>query len=58
MKVPHADLPKVARMVFVEIRSVVVLATGHAATTGVFAVFAHAAVAGGDVASAVGRVSL
>lgn len=40
-------------MVLVEIRPVVVLATGHTATTGVLAVLAYAAVAGGYVATTV-----
>lgn len=54
----HAHFAKVARVVLVEIGAVVVLTTGHAATTGVLAVFAYAAVACADVAAAVGSIVL
>ena len=37
-------------MVFVQIRSVMVLSSRHTSSTGMFAVFAHATVAGGDMA--------
>ncbi len=46
VEMPHADLAKVSRMVLVQIRSVVMLATGHTATTGVLAVLAYATVTG------------
>jgi hypothetical protein len=46
MEVSHADLSKVTRVVLVDVGAVVVLATGHTATTGVLAVLADAAVAG------------
>ena len=55
VEISHADLSEVPRVVFVEIRSVMVLSTGHTTSTGVLAVFAYAAVAGGDVAATVGR---
>ena len=51
MEMPHTDFTKVTWMVFVEIGSVVVLATGQTSATGVFSVFADTAVAVGDVAS-------
>ncbi len=53
MEIPHADLSKVARVVFVEVRPVVVLSSCHTASTGMFSVLANTAVAGGDVAAAV-----
>jgi hypothetical protein len=40
-------------MVLVDIRSVVVLATSHTATTGVLAVLAYTTMAGGDVAATI-----
>jgi len=46
MEIPHADLPKVPRMILVQIRSVVVLSTGHTASTGMFTVLADTAVTG------------
>ena len=58
MKMSHADFAEISGMVLVEIGPVVVLATRHAATTGVLAVFADAAVAGGDMAAAVMGVSV
>lgn len=44
--VAHAELTEVAGMVLVEVGAVVVLATGHTATTGVLAVLANATVTG------------
>ena len=49
VKVPHAHFSEVARMVFVEISSVMVLATCHTPSTGMLSVFADAAVTSGDV---------
>ena len=51
MKVAHADLSKVTRMVLVDVRSVVVLATSHTTTTWVLSVLAYTTVAGGDMAA-------
>ena len=53
VEIPHPDLPKVTRMVFVEIRAVVVLSSSHTASTGMLTVLSYTAVAGGDVAAAV-----
>lgn len=53
MKISHADFSKVTRVVFVEIRSMMMLATGHTTSTGVFAVLAYTAMAGGDMAATV-----
>ncbi len=53
VEIPHADLPEVTRVVFVEIRSVVMLTTSHTTTTGMLAVLADTAVAGGYVAATV-----
>lgn len=50
---PHADLAKVSRVVLVQVGAVVVLATGHTATTWVLAVLADTTVTGGHVAAAV-----
>ena len=54
MEIAHPHLAKVPGMVFVEICAVVMLPSGHTATAGMLAVFAYAAVTGGDVAAAVG----
>lgn len=40
MEIPHAHLPKVTRMVFIEIRSVMMLSTSHTTSTGMLAVLA------------------
>jgi len=53
VEIPHPNLSKVARVVFVEVRPVVVLSSCHTASTGIFSVLADTAVAGGDVAAAV-----
>ena len=53
MKVPHSDLSEVSRMVFIEIRAVMVLPSCHTSSTGMFAMLAYAAMTGGDVAAAV-----
>lgn len=55
VEIPHPDLSEVSRMVFVEIGSVVVLSTGHTATTGMLAVLSYTPVAGRHMAAAVGR---
>ena len=53
MEISHPNLPKVSGVVFVEIRSVMMLSTSHTATTWMLAVFTDTTVAGGDVAAAV-----
>lgn len=53
VEISHSDLPKVTRMVFVEIRTVVMLSSCHTTSTGMLAMFAYTAVTGGDVAAAV-----
>lgn len=53
MKVSHADFSKVSRVIFVEVRAVVMLTTCHAASSRMLTVFAYASMAGGDVAAAV-----
>ena len=58
MEIPHADLSKVTRMVFIEIGSVMVLTTGHTTTTGMLAVLAYTTVTGGDMAPAAKVVSV
>ena len=53
MEVAHADLSEVPGMVLVDVGPVMMLSTGHTATTGMLAVLAHSAMAGGDMAPAV-----
>lgn len=52
MEIPHADLSKVSRVVFVQVRSVVVLSTSQTATTGMLAVLSYTTFTGGDVSAA------
>lgn len=49
MKMSHANFPEVTRMVFINVRSMMMLTTCHSSTTGVLAMLADAAVAGGDM---------
>ena len=49
VEVPHTDLSKVTRVVLVDVRPVVVLATSHTATTGMLAVLSDTSMTGGDV---------
>jgi hypothetical protein len=51
VEIPHADLAKVTRMILVDVRPVVMRATGHTTTTGVLPVLANAAMTGGNVAA-------
>jgi hypothetical protein len=53
VEVPHANLSEITWMVLVEIGAVMVLATGHTATTGVLSVLADSSMTGGDVTAAV-----
>lgn len=53
MEISHADLPKITRMVLVEIGSVVMLSTGHTSSTGMLAVLADTTVAGGNMTATV-----
>ena len=53
VEISHADLSKVTGMVLVDVRSVMVLATSHTATTWMLSVLAYTTVAGGDVAATV-----
>ncbi len=53
MEIPHPDFAEVTRVVFVEIGAVMMLSTGHTATTGMLSMFANTAVASGDVAATV-----
>ena len=53
MEVPHTDLTEVTRVVLVDVGTVVVLTTGHTATTRGLAVLADTTVTGGHVAAAV-----
>ena len=49
MEIPHANLSEVAGMIFIEVDSVMMLATRVSSASGMLAVFAHAAMAMGDV---------
>jgi hypothetical protein len=53
VEVTHTDLTEVTRMVLVDVGTVVVLTTGHTATTGGLAVLANSTVTGGHMAAAV-----
>lgn len=53
VEVPHTDLTEVTRVVLVDVGTVVVLTTGHTATTRGLAVLADTTVTGGHVAAAV-----
>jgi hypothetical protein len=46
VEVSHADLSEVTGMVFIEIGTVVMLTTGHTATTGVLAVLSNTTITG------------
>lgn len=50
--VAHTDLSEVTGVVLVDVGAVVVLSTGHTATTGMLAVLADTSVTGGDVTAA------
>ena len=51
VEVPHTNLTEVTRVVLVDVGTVVVLATGHTATTGRLAVLANTTLTGRDVAA-------
>ena len=53
VEVPHTNLTEVTGMVLVNVGAVVVLTTGHTATTGVLAVLANTTVTGLDMTAAV-----
>jgi hypothetical protein len=55
VEVPHADLPKVARMVFIDIGSVMMLSTSHTTTTWMLAVLSYTTVTGRNMTPAVGE---
>lgn len=58
VEVSHTNLTEVTRMVLVDVRSVVVLTTGHTTTTGMLAVLADTTVTGRDVTTAIQIVSI
>ena len=51
MKVSHSDFAEVARMVLVDVGSVMVLATSHTTTTGMLSVLAYTTMTGRDMAA-------
>lgn len=53
VEIAHADLAKITRVIFVEIRSVMVLSASHTTTAWMFSMLAYPAMAGGDVAATV-----
>ena len=55
MEIPHTHFTEITRVVLVEIGAVVVLATGHTATTGVLPVLANTTMTSRDVSAAVKR---
>jgi len=52
VEVSHTNLTEVTRVVLVKVSTVVVLTTGHTATTGVLAVLANATVTGRHMTAA------
>lgn len=52
VEVPHTNLTEVTGVVLVNVGAVVVLTTGHTATTGVLAVLANTTVSGRHMATA------
>ena len=58
MEIPHSNLPEISGVILVDVRSVVVRASGHTAASGMLAVLAYSAVSGGDVAAARNRQSM
>ena len=57
MEVPHADLPKVTRMVLIHVRPVVMLSTSQTTTAGMLAVLAYSSMAGRDVSATRSKLS-
>lgn len=55
VEVPHTDLTEVTGVVLVDVGAVVVLTTGHTATTRVLTVLANTTVTGGNMTAAVKR---
>ena len=58
VEVSHADFSEVTWMVLVEIGAVMMLTTGHTATTGMLPVLADSSMTGGDVTAAVDGLSV
>ena len=58
VEISHSDLAKVTGMVFIHIRSVMMLATSKTSTTGMLTVLAYTTVSGGDMAATMGRLSV
>ena len=54
MKISHSHFSEISGMIFVQVRAMMVLTTGHTATTRMLAMLAHTAMAGGDVPATVG----
>lgn len=54
MEISHPHFSEITRVIFVQICAVMVLATSQTASTGMLAMLAHTAVAGGDVPATVG----
>lgn len=44
VEISHADFTEVSRMVFVDVRSVMMLTTSHTTTTGMFSVLSYSSV--------------
>ena len=57
MEISHADLAEVTRMVFVEIDLMVVHASCHTSSTGVFSMLAYTSMSGGDMTATEKNVS-
>ena len=55
MKISHSHFSEITRVIFIQVRTVMVLATGHTASTRMLAMLAHTAMAGGDMPATVGK---
>ena len=51
VEISHANFAEVTRMVFVDVRSVMMLATSHTTTTWMLSMLAYTTVTGGDMAA-------
>ena len=58
VEISHSDLSKVTWMVFVQVRSVVMLTTSKTTATWMLAMLAYTTVSGRDMAATVGRLSV
>jgi hypothetical protein len=53
VEIPHSNLSKVTRMVFIHVRSVMMLTTSQTSSTRMLAVLSYTTVTGGDMTAAI-----